>query len=470
MQDDLAEFAISYLRKRGASYVECRLLEAESNSFVVKNGILQVSSFNNEHGIGIRYLLNSALGFLSTNELRKSIIKKTIEKSIKLTKSSSKITEAISLTKEKAYRDRYQVPQKIKWSNITPEEKIEFLHDIHKSLVKTKVNIQAAFLSFSDAQIKQLYINSDGAKIFSEIPKTSLFNILTIKEKNKYSQRMLENGGSGGYEVVKSWNLLENIPQEAKNLRNVLRNGTKVSKGTQDIVVAPEITGIMVHESAGHPTEADRILGREAAQAGESFIEKDSIGMKIGSDVVNIVDDPLIEKSFSFYKYDDEGVKAQRKYLYKNGHIYEFLHNRETATHMNLKSNGSSRASSYDREPIVRMSNTFLLPSKTPEQHLVEEVKKGIYLKSYTEWNIDDIRMNQRYVGAEAYEIKNGKIAKPIIHPILEITTPKLWSSVSSVANNLKYFAGDCGKGQPMQGIPVWFGGPSILIKNVNVY
>ncbi len=313
-------------------------------------------------------------------------------------------------------------------------------------------------------------MSSEGNKILSETPRINLFHILTIRENNKSSQRMLEHGGSGGYEIVKSWDLIKKLPEEAKNLRNVLKKGTKTKKGEQDLVVSPEITGIMVHESAGHPTEADRIFGREAAQAGESFIERDSIGKIIGSKSVTIVDDPTIENSSGFYLYDDEGVKARRKYLYKNGIITEFLHNRETAAYMKLKSNGSSRASSYDREPIVRMSNTFVIPTKTQEQELIEEVKKGVYLKSYTEWNIDDIRMNQRYVGAEAYEIKNGKIARPIIHPVLEITTPKLWSSVSLVANNLQFNAGNCGKGEPMASLPVWFGGPSMLIKKVYMY
>ncbi|MFH1592136.1 MAG: TldD/PmbA family protein [Candidatus Woesearchaeota archaeon] len=470
MQEDLVRFSIDYLRKKGASYAESRLQEIKNNSFIVKNGVLQVSSFNNEKGASIRYILKNTLGFISANELNKQKIKKAIDNSLKLTKAASKINEKTTFTQEKTHKKTYKVPQRIKFSNISPEEKIKLLLDIHKEVKKTKVNLQASFLSFSDNITKQIFMNSEGSKIISEIPRASMFYVFTINENNKSSQRMWENGASGGYEIIRSWNLLKKLPQEAKNLSNILKKGNKIKKGKQDLIVSPEITGIMTHESAGHPTEADRIFGREAAQAGESFIEKNSIGNKIGSEAVTVVDDPTLKNSFGFYLFDDEGVKARRKYLYKKGIITEFLHNRETAPHMNLKSNGSSRASSYNREPIIRMSNTFVLPSKTPEQHLIQEVKRGIYLKSYTEWNIDDKRMNQRYVGAEAYEIKNGKITNPVIHPTIEITTPKLWSSVKLVANNSEYHAGECGKGEPMQGIPVWFGGPSMLIKNVNIY
>ena len=229
------------------------------------------------------------------------------------------------------------------------------------------------------------------------------------------------------------------------------------------------MTGIIVHESCGHPLEADRILGREAAQAGESFVKPEMLGNLIGGVNVNIADDPTLPGSFGFYLFDDEGVKARRKMLMKNGRINEFLHNRESAYLLGIKSNGSARSTSYSFEPIVRMSNTFMLPGDYKEEELIENVKDGVYIKSFMEWNIDDKRLNQKYVGAEAYEIKNGKLGKPLLNPVIEITTPQLYKAVDAVANNIEYFAGTCGKGEPMQGIPVWFGGPSFRMRRIFV-
>ncbi|MBA3064122.1 TldD/PmbA family protein, partial [Candidatus Woesearchaeota archaeon] len=222
-------------------------------------------------------------------------------------------------------------------------------------------------------------------------------------------------------------------------------------------------------ESGSHPYKADRIIGREWAQAGESFITKEMLGTRIGNEVVNVVDDPTIENSYGFYKYDNEGVKARRKYLINKGLINEFLHNRETAYYMGIKSNGSSRSVNYDRESIVRMSNTFMLPGKYSEEELIEDIKLGIYMKNFMEWNIDDKRINQKYVGAESYLIKNGEIKEPVIRPVIEITTPQLYSAVDAVANNTEYHAGNCGKGEPMQPIPVWFGGPSIRLRKIRL-
>jgi TldD protein len=181
------------------------------------------------------------------------------------------------------------------------------------------------------------------------------------------------------------------------------------------------------------------------------------------------VDDPTLENSYGYYLYDDEGVKARRRFLYKEGIINEFLQNRESAAKMDTSSNGSSRSINYDREAIVRMANTFVLPGKLSEEELIEDVKHGIYMKSFTEWNIDDKRFNQRYIGREAYLVEKGELKNPVARPIIETTTEKFWTSVDAVSKEVKFDAATCGKGDPSQGAPVYTGGPCLRLRGVFV-
>jgi TldD protein len=230
------------------------------------------------------------------------------------------------------------------------------------------------------------------------------------------------------------------------------------------------VVGIAAHESCGHPYEADRISGREAAQAGESFVGQEMMGTRIGSEVATVIDDPTIEHSYGFYLYDDEGVKARPKHLIKNGMINEFLHNRETAASMDMgRSNAAARACNFDREAIVRMSNTFVEPGDHRREELFEGIKLGVYMNSFMEWNIDDKRYNQRYIGREAYLIENGEVKGPVKAPILELTTPAFWSAIDAVGNDLGWAAATCGKGEPGQGVPVYTGGPHIRLRNISL-
>ena len=134
---------------------------------------------------------------------------------------------------------------------------------------------------------------------------------------------------------------------------------------------------------------------------------------------------------------------------------------------MNVKSNGAARATGFDREAVIRMANTYVQPGDQSEEELIEGVKKGVYMRDFTEWNIDDKRFQQKYVGNDAYYIENGKIKYPISKPIIELTTPVLWKSIDAIGKNIEYHTGTCGKGEPMQGVPAFLGGPSIRIKNV---
>jgi len=216
--------------------------------------------------------------------------------------------------------------------------------------------------------------------------------------------------------------------------------------------------------------EADRIWGREAAQAGESFVKPDMLGRwRVGNEQATVVDDPTIPGSLGFYLYDDEGVPARPKYIYFRGVLWEPLHTRFTAYIFGGSSNASARSMDYASEPLPRMSNTYLAPGDHDFDELIEDIRFGLYVRSYMEWNIDDIRWGQRYVGLEAYIIRNGELAEPVRNPVLEFTAREFYSSIVAKERKVEMYAGICGKGEPPQGVLVWFGGPSVRLKKMRV-
>jgi TldD protein len=115
------------------------------------------------------------------------------------------------------------------------------------------------------------------------------------------------------------------------------------------------------------------------------------------------------------------------------------------------------------------MSNTFAEPGDYTLEELVEDVKAGIYIKTFQEWNIDDLRWNNRYVGLEAYTIEGGEITAPVRSPIMEATTEVIFSSVDAVGGDTIFKSATCGKGQPDQGAPVWTGGPSMRMRGLHI-
>jgi len=465
---DLVGFAVDYARSKGATYAEARLERQEPENFILKNGVLDALYVGHDAGIGVRVLANGALGFAATNSFAKSDIRAIVDDAIKIAKASRRKSK-ITFAQEDAITMNWSVPEERKLSDVPVEEKIEEIQSVDRDLMGLKYKIAARYFNLSDNRIDKYFANSEGSRIHSFSPRLRVFYFLTLLDGSNVEQTSRNYGWSGGWEGIRTWDLSKRVLEEARSMRRSLTEGKKSPEGKMDLVAGPQVAGIASHESCGHPTEADRVLGREASQAGKSFIPPEGVGMKVGSEIVTVVDDPLVEHAIAYYQTDDEGVKARRRYLYKEGRVTEFLHNRETAAALRTRSNGAARAVNYNVEAIVRMANTFVEPKDHSVEEMIEGVKFGVYMKSFMEWNIDDKRYNAKYAGREAYLIENGEVKHPVRNTIVELTTPTFWSAVDAVGKDLDFEAGFCGKSDPGQALDASLGGPTIRLRNVHL-
>jgi TldD protein len=467
--DEICTYALERAQAQ-SSYAEVKAERASLNEFVIKNGKPEVSGFDKSYGISVRVLVGGAMGFASTNNLGKDNVNTIVDRACSMARAAAPmVRDPIVLSSESAHADvAYEVKQRSPLADVGPEEKLRLLMGVQKS-VPAEVNVAGSYMELYDNVTEKLYMNSEGSSIRSTIPRIGFFGFFTVVSSGQSAQAMLQKGASMGWEAIGQWDLDSYVEHEMTILDTVLQKGKKAPSGVMDVICGPEVTGIASHESCGHPYEADRILGREAAQAGESFVSLDMVGSRIGSELVTLVDDPTLPNSYGYYEYDDEGVKARKRHLIKEGMITELLHNRETAGSIGIDSNGSARCNQYNREPIVRMANTYVEPGEWDREELVSDTARGVLINSFTEWNIDDRRYNQRYVSREAYYIEDGEVQYPLKKAVLEVTTPTFWDSIDAVATDVAHFAGNCGKGEPMQGIPVYMGGPSIRLHNIRL-
>jgi len=473
LTEDLVHYAVESASARGVQYAEARLHVDSGSAVTLNNGVPEPVQLAREKGIAVRVLVDGAMAFASTNDLSKTSLDKTVETAYRTAKASKRLlSKPIRLSQGKAEQAEWKTETRKSLPDLSTEEKFAILEEIEKTLQPdtVKVALPSRILVLGDNISERYFANTEGANIHGTASRISMLFLITAHEPGKGTiQRIGHRGETGGWERLDEWNLKGSVAEEAATLGRILREGKQAPREELDLVLGPEVTGIVCHESCGHPQEADRILGREAAQAGESYVRPDMLGYRVGSEAVNIVDDPTVPNSYGFYLYDEEGVRASRRTLIKAGRISGFLHNRETGAELGVGSNGAARAVSYDREPIIRMANTFMLPGEYDDAELLDDVRRGVYIKTFMEWNIDDRRYNERYVGLEAYLIEDGKVTVPVRNPVLEITTPGLYGSVDAVGKNVEFEAATCGKGEPDQGAPVWHGGPAIRLRNVRL-
>jgi len=466
---DLVDFAVDYARTKGAAYAEARYEQHFREAFILKNGVVDFVENSEDEGIGVRVLAGGSLGFSCTNTLTKAEVRGIVDGAVRTAKATKR-KDPIVFAPEPAVTSNWSVPEGKKLVDVPVEDKIAAVQGIDKAVMGLKYKIPGRFYTTTCLRLVKYFANSEGSRIGSYSPRVRFHHYLTLLKGGDAEQSYRNYGWSGGWEALDAWKLEDRVLEEARTCMNGLEHGTKSPEGRMDLIVGPPVAGIMAHESCGHPTEADRVLGREASLAGKSFITPQSLGMKVGSEAVTVVDDPTVEHAIAYYLYDDEGVRARRRYLYKGGLVNELLQNRESASSFKTRSNGASRATNYDREPIPRMANTFVEPGSWTPEEMIEGVKHGIWMKTYMEWNIDDKRFNGKYVGREAYLIENGEVKGPVRKTVVELTTPMVWGSVDAVGNDLDLMeAGFCGKSDPTQSLDACLGGPSMRLRGVRL-
>ena len=322
------------------------------------------------------------------------------------------------------------------------------------------------FLSSEGSDIEQTVTHTSGGIEATAIDGADV-------QHRSYPSSTRGHIGAAGFELVEGIDLQENARRTAEEAVALL-SAPECPDAVTTLVIDGNQVMLQVHESVGHPTELDRVLGMEAAFAGTSFVGIPDVGsLRYGSDIVNITSDATIPGGLGTFAYDDEGVEAQRVDLVKNGILTGFQSSRETAAAAGQdRSNGTMRAEGWENFPLIRMTNINLLPGEGSFEDLLADVDDGIYMATNKSWSIDDKRKNFQFGCEIAWEIKNGKLGRMLKNPRYTGITPIFWASCDAIAGPEEWKVWgtpNCGKGQPGQTMRVGHGTSPARFRNVAI-
>lgn len=460
MEEDLALFAVDSATKLGAEYVDARLESHYNELVTVADGKVERAVINQKRGIGIRTLVNGAWGFQSTTNLTKTGVKEATRIAFKVAKASSRhVAKPVKIAPAKAYRDSYAAEVKVDLEDIAFEDKLKEFLEWERKLHASKKVIRG-LIEYTGIKIAKLFVNSDGANI--KFDNTLTWATLKADAKKGDLTQSYEQtvGHSGGYEIFEKQNMTNIAMEIGRKADSLLKAKPAKTEKAATVILEPNYIALLVHEIVGHPSEADRVLGREAAWAGTTWWAG-KIGEKIGSDYCTVYDDPTLPKTFGFYLYDDEGVKAERKVLLEKGVLKGHMQSRETAAEFGVKPNAGMRAITFEYIPLIRMSNTFFAEGDWKYEEMLEETKHGYLVINMRHPSIDDQRYNWTISAQEGYEIKNGELTTHLRDVQLTSIAPKFFKSIDAASKKGEIHPiPGCGKGDPMQALYVGNGGP----------
>lgn len=472
------DIAMNTASMLGADYADIRIQKTETQTIYLQNLSLKNTSNNVLHGYGIRVFKDGVWGFAHSNEFNEKSVIATVKRAFEIAKLSSRAKRGngLSLAPERSYIATYKTPVKIDPFDIPLREKVDLMMEVNRTMKNYDGIKQAVFYLLMNKDEK-LFASTLGTRL--DITTQFINPMVTataVNDSDSQSRTFDEGGRAVGWEWIEELDLLGRSKQIAEEALMKVNAGSLGPEARRTLILDPNHLGLTMHESVGHPTELDRVLGWEADYAGISFATPEKLGnYRYGSEIVNFMGDNTLAGGLATAGFDDDGVPGQKWHIIKDGILNEYGSTRDTAMEIGLNySRGCNRATYYYDQPINRIPNLYLMPGKeelSPAQ-LIADTEDGVYIQGRGSFSIDQHRVNFQFGGDFFWEIKNGKLVRPLKKVLYKSNNPEFWNSCDAICDKRfwqPFGVVNCGKGQPSQTARMTHGAAPARFRNIRV-
>lgn len=473
MREEIAEAAVQAARKAGAVYAEARMMDSYTEQIAARDGALESVERTTDNGWGVRVLVDGGWGFASTTRTDSHAVTDLVDEAIAIARASASVRrEPAAIPNQPQEQGYYNTLVSRSPQDVPLADKVQLAIDACTA-AQSGEHVQTTGAHIYSRVMLKYLVSSEGAAQRQEVVYSGGGVDARARSGDASYRRHFDNYHQAGYEYVEGLDLRaigERIGREASEL--VVAPWVEDKRTT--VVLGSDMLSLLVHESCGHPTELDRVLGAEAAFAGTSFLTTDKLGgFRYGSPKVNLTADATLREGLGTFGWDDEGTPAQSIPIVRDGIFSGYLSSRDTAPAVGRESGGCARADGWGRMPMVRMTNVSLEPGNDGTlADLIAQVEDGYYLDTPSSWSLDDKRLNFNFSTEVCYRIEHGKLTQLHKGASFSELTPTFWGNCQAVAGPEEWvlwgFLG-CAKGEPIQSAAVAHGASPAIFTNVNV-
>ncbi|MHC1611013.1 MAG: TldD/PmbA family protein [Candidatus Methanospirareceae archaeon] len=457
--------AIDLVLSNHARYADVRLRRSYATVIDLRDNLFREMSYGIDQGMGVRVLYKNSWGFASSNDLGSTALTETFEDALKIGRAlslsaSNEKQAAVTIADVPTCTDYFKLKPKINPEDVSIEEKKYMVKEAYDAAKAHSNLIKSISLLYLDGYEEQIYANSDGSYIVMETPAVFMRARVVAKKGGVLQEGRESVGAVGGFEFIKGEDPTS-VAVKAADKAVRLLEAELPPAGELPVIMDNRLTGVFMHEALGHAAEADHVL------YGESIL-KGKLGVEIAYEGLTVADDPTIECSHGYYRYDDEGVRAHRTEMIKDGVLVSYLHSRETAGSLDAVPTGNARAADYSDIPMVRMSNTVIEEGDWNFYEMREEIPFGIYAKGMRGGQVDTVKGEFQFSAEEAFLIEDGRLSKRLKNVSLSGRTLEVLKNIDAVGNDKKRgTVGFCGKDS--QEVPVSEYAPHVRVTKILV-
>lgn len=201
------------------------------------------------------------------------------------------------------------------------------------------------------------------------------------------------------------------------------------------------------------------IFSAENVQKNVSLL-KGKLGERIATELITIVDDPLMSQGLYSSPFDAEGVASKTKTIVENGLLKTYLHNLKTAAKDGVESTGNAAKGSYKSNVGIAPTNMFIQPGKTNFTDLIAGIEKGVIIVDVQGAHSGANPVSGDFsLAATGYLVEKGKVVSPVNQITIAGNFVEMLKDVEAVGNDLNF-------GLPMGSM---IGSPSLRIKGLAI-
>jgi TldD protein len=480
----LGDVALGRARELGAAHADFRFERVRYQDLVVRDGVLQRASDQEDLGFAVRVIHRGSWGFAAGVILTPEEAVRVAETAVAVAQVAAGMTRTpVEIAAEPVHADVEWISEyDVNPLDVPVADKAAVLVDWTERL-RTGAAVDHASAHLLQVQENKYYADLDGTRTTQQrIRLHPGFEAMGTGADTFDSMASIAPPAGRGWEYLTggadSWDWDDEIDQVPELLAEKLK-APSVEPGAYDLVIHPSNLWLTIHESIGHATELDRALGYEANYAGTSFATVDLLHtLRYGSPVMNVTGDRTQPHGLASIGYDDEGVETQSWDIVRDGVFVGYQLDRQMA-HMlpelnGDRSNGCAYADSPGHIPIQRMANVSLQPAADgpSTDELIGRVERGLYVVGDKSWSIDMQRFNFQFTGQRFYRIADGELVGQVRDAAYQATTTDFWNSMEAVGGPETWILGgafNCGKAQPGQVASVSHGCPTSLFRDVRI-
>tara|TARA_B100000686_G_C16761600_1_gene959052 strand:+ start:172 stop:1608 length:1437 start_codon:yes stop_codon:yes gene_type:complete len=440
---DDGELFLEYCQSEGLSFDDNRL---------------KAATFDTMNGFGLRFVSNEATGYAHASELSEKAIKRAAlaVNAVKAGDRGSIDVSAPRSTNASLYMATNPLGE---FSFENKVNLLEQMNDYARSLDK-RISQFSASIS-GEWQAIQI-IRGDKERLIDIRPLVRINVSVVCQDNGRMEAGSHGVGGRVGYGNYFNPTSWKNQINEAYRQAMVNLDSSSAPAGEMDVVLGPGWPGILLHEAIGHGLEGDFNRKKTSAFSG-------LLGERIASPGVTVVDNGAIMDKRGSISIDDEGTPSSNTILIEDGILKNYMHDRLNARLMGMAATGNGRRESFAHAPMPRMTNTYMHAGTHDPEEIINSVKKGLYAVNFGGGQVDITSGKFVFSAAEAYQIEDGKIGKPVKGATLIGDGPAILKQVKMIGNDLKLDPGIGTCGKDGQGVPVGVGQPTILVQNLTV-